>query len=124
MTEWLGWRVNFEDKVMKEVLSLKNRAHYYEEVGDYEKAERLLSRAVAMKERSLGPDHPAMAEDLHNLGLLNLALEKHDRAEELLVRALGIRRQQLGANHPDVFETLNAIALVQLEHDFSASAWA
>ena len=109
---------------MQEVLQLKTKAQYYEEVGDYDKAERLLSRAVALKERSLGSDHAAMAEDFHKLGMLNLALENHDRAEELLVRALGIRRQQLGANHPDVLETLNAISLVHLEHEFTASHWA
>lgn len=109
---------------MKEVLDLKSKAQYYEEVGDYDRAERLLSRAVALKERSLGAEHPAMAADLHTLGMLNLALENHDRAEELLVKALGIRRQQLGANHPEVLETLNAIALVQMEHEFVSQKWA
>jgi tetratricopeptide (TPR) repeat protein len=109
---------------MKEVLQLKSKAQYYEEVGDYDKAERLLSRAVALKERSLGSDHAAMAEDLHKLGMLNSALDNHERAQELLVRALGIKRQQYGANHPDVLETLNAIALVQLEHDFASTHWA
>lgn len=109
---------------MKEILDLKHKAQFYEEVGDYDKAEMLLTRAIALKERSLGADHPAMAADLHALAMLNLAMEKHDRAEELLVKALGIRRQQLGANHPEVLETINAIALVQLEHDFVEQHWA
>jgi tetratricopeptide (TPR) repeat protein len=107
---------------MKEILQLKQKSQYYEEVGDYDKAEVLLSRAVAMKERSLGANHPALAEDLHRLGMLNLSLNDHKKAEELLVRALEIKRQNLGANHPDVLETLSAIALVQLEHDFAESA--
>jgi len=107
---------------MKEILQLKQQSLYYEEVGDYDKAEILLSRAVAMKERSLGPDHPALAEDLHRLGMLNSALSDHERAEELLVRALAIKRQHLGAEDPDVVETLNAIKLVQLEHEFAESA--
>lgn len=107
---------------MKEILQLKQQSLYYEEVGDYDKAESLLSRAVAMKERSLGAEHPAMAEDLHRLGMLNLSLGDHIKAEELLVRALGIKRQNLGADHPEVVETLNAITLVQLEHDFAESA--
>ncbi len=107
---------------MKEILQLKQQSQYYEEVGDYDKAEILLSRAVAMKERSLGPDHPALAEDLHRLGMLNSELNDYDRAEELLVRALAIKRQNLGAEHPDVVETLNAIKLVQLEHQFAESA--
>jgi len=118
------YKILFRGTCMKEVLQLKAKAQYYEEVGDYDKAERLLSRAIALKERSLGTEHPAMAEDLYKLGMLNLALEDHERAQELLVKSLGIRRQQLGANHPEVLETLNAIALVQLEHDFAASHWA
>lgn len=109
---------------MKEILDLKHKAKFYEEVGDYVTAERLLSRAIALKERNLGSEHPAMAADLQSLAMLNLAMEKHERAEELLVRALGIRRQELGANHPDVLETINAIALVQMEHEFLTQHWA
>jgi tetratricopeptide (TPR) repeat protein len=109
---------------MKEILDLKHKAKFYEEVGDYERAEKLLSRAIALKERSVGAEHPAMAADLHALAMLNLAMEKHDRAEELLVKALGIRRQEFGANHPDVLETINAIALVQMEHEFVTQHWA
>ncbi|MBX3137758.1 tetratricopeptide repeat protein [Candidatus Obscuribacterales bacterium] len=109
---------------MKEILDLKHKAKFDEEVGDYERAEKLLSRAIALKERSVGAEHPAMAADLHALAMLNLAMENHDRAEELLVKALGIRRQEFGANHPDVLETINAIALVQMEHEFVTQHWA
>jgi tetratricopeptide (TPR) repeat protein len=107
---------------MQEILRLKQQALYYEDVGDYDKAEALFSRAVALKERSLGADHLAMAEDLHKLGLLNLALNDHMRAEELLGRALSIKRQNLGADHPDVIETMRAIDLARMDLNFAESA--
>ena len=45
-------------------------AALYETLGDYAKAEPLFKRALAIREKALGPEHPDVATSLNNLALL------------------------------------------------------
>ena len=54
-----------------------------------------------MNEKTLGPQHPEVASDLNNLGLLYLKMDRLAEARELLARALGIREKAFGPNHVD-----------------------
>ena len=75
--------------------------------GRYEEAEKLYKRGLAINEKVQGVNHPAVAQALHNLGLISWRQGKYRDAEELNKRALAIREQALGANHPNVAHTLN-----------------
>jgi len=86
---------------------LNNLGWLYKALGDYDKAEPLLKRALEIDEKALGTDHPSVARDLNNLGLLYKALGDYDKAEPLYERALEIDEKVLGPDHPNVAIRLN-----------------
>jgi tetratricopeptide (TPR) repeat protein len=63
-------------------------------------AEPLYQRALAIREKMLGPDHPHTAQSLNNLALLYHSQGKYEQAEPLYQRALAIDEKALGAEHP------------------------
>jgi tetratricopeptide (TPR) repeat protein len=73
-------------------------------------AEPLLKRAIAITEKTLGPDHPDLATSLNNLALLYRNTGRYTEAEPLYERALAIREKALGPEHPDVAQSLNNLA--------------
>jgi len=76
----------------------------------YGRAERLKRAALAIGERSLGPDHPSVATRLNNLAELLRATNRLAEAEPLYRRALAIDEASLGPDHPDVARDLNNLA--------------
>jgi len=85
---------------------------YLTEIAEFDKAEPLFRRALSIREASLGPDHPDVAQSLNNLATLlsdtnlNSEAEPHDR------RALCIMEAFFGQDHPDVATSLNNLALL------------
>jgi tetratricopeptide (TPR) repeat protein len=73
-------------------------------------AEPLLRRALAIHDKSFGPDHPAVATDLSNLAVLLQATNRLAEAEPLLRRALAIHDKSFGPDHPAVAIDLNNLA--------------
>jgi tetratricopeptide (TPR) repeat protein len=69
------------------------------------------SRALAIREKALGPDHPDVASSLNNLGNVYLRQGHYAESEPLHMRALAIREKALGPDHPDVAYCLNGLAL-------------
>ena len=100
--------------------NLKALAQYYEDIGDYDTAERLLTRALEADEKHFGARHPVLAEDLFNLGLLLFSAEKYFKAEKMLQRALNLQTKALGAEHPDVKETIDVLTALRREREQSA----
>ena len=84
----------------------------YQDQRKYPEAEGLLKRALVIREKALGANHPDVAQTLNILASLYRAQGKYSEAEGLYKRALAIREKALGANHPDVGQTLNNLALV------------
>ena len=70
--------------------------------GEYEAARPLYERALAIRERVLGPDHPEVAGTLNNLGNAWRDLGQPGRARELYVRAYGILQRAFPTGHPDL----------------------
>jgi len=68
--------------------------------GDLVKAELFGQRALAMREKTLGPEHPVVANSLNNLGLLYTDLGDLRKAESYQLRALSMIKQTLGLEHP------------------------
>lgn len=102
---------------MTEATKLRTLSQYYEEIGNYDEAERLLDQCVQIREKAIGTRNPDLADDLYDLGLLNLTIDRFEKAESVLKRALDMQVFTLGAEHPDVYETLSALALVHLDLD-------
>ena len=71
-------------------------------------------RALTIKEKSLGSDHPDTATSLNNLALLYDSQGLYAKAEPLLLRSLTITEKSLGSDHPDTATSLNN--LVEFYH--------
>ena len=91
---------------------INNLAVLYAFQGLYGKAELLHRRALAIREKALGPDHPDTAESLSNLGGLYSAQGLYNKTEPLYERSLVIREKALGPDHPDTGLALNNLALL------------
>lgn len=94
----------------------------------------MLNDALAIREKTLGENHPAVsgkenavklmpatdytmqclqvAATLNNLAVLYGKRGKYREAEPLCKRALEIREKVLGKEHPDVAKQLNNLALL------------
>ena len=59
--------------------------------GLYALAERLHNRSLAIRDKALGPDHPAVAQSLENMATLYRKTDREKAAEELKKRAAAIR---------------------------------
>lgn len=67
--------------------------------GDLQGAEELYRKALEIREKRLGNNHPEVATTLNNLGLLRVLQGDLAGAEQLLRRSLEARRSQLGEQH-------------------------
>jgi tetratricopeptide (TPR) repeat protein len=105
--------------VAKAKLPVGERATYmnglaivYKYTARYDEAARLYKSALRTLERLGGPNHPALASILHNLGGLEHARGRFARAEPWARRGLTIRRRALGASHPDVAADAAALGAI------------
>ncbi|WP_141508825.1 tetratricopeptide repeat protein, partial [Candidatus Chloroploca asiatica] len=79
-------------------------------LGNYTSAQAYAARALDIRERVLGPEHPATATSLNNLAELYRAQGQYAAARPLYERALDIRERVLGPEHPDTATSLNNLA--------------
>ncbi|MCX6844130.1 MAG: FxSxx-COOH system tetratricopeptide repeat protein, partial [candidate division WOR-3 bacterium] len=89
---------------------LNQVALYLHARAEHASAEPLMKRALAMDEKSYGPDHPDVARDLNNLAALYQATNRLAEAEPLMKRALAIDEMSYGPEHPEVATDLNNLA--------------
>jgi len=80
------------------------------QAGHYAEAEPLFNRALAIREKALGADHPDTSTSLNNLAFLYNSQGKYAEAEPLYKRALAIFEKTLGAEHPNVATVLENYA--------------
>jgi TonB family protein len=83
-----------------------------QELGRPADAERLFMEAIAVGERNLGADHPALAVALNELSRLHVRQSDYARAEPVLKRLLVIARAK-GDVHPDVATALAGLAVAK-----------
>jgi eukaryotic-like serine/threonine-protein kinase len=111
-----------KDQPLVQATMLHTIGKVYTSLGLYAEAEPALQKAVSIRERALGPDHPAVADALNTHGLLLRYEGDSDRAEALFKRALAAREKSLGTNHPDVADCLNNLAWLYQERGSYAQA--
>ncbi|KAM6224830.1 nephrocystin-3 [Rhynchocyon petersi] len=92
-------------------------ADLYETLGRFLKDLGLLSQAVVplqrsleLRETALDPDHPRVAQSLHQLASVYVQWKKFANAEQLYKQALEISENAYGADHPRVARELEALA--------------
>ena len=72
----------------------------------------LYMTALAIYEKTLGPEHPEVAKDLVNLGNAFCDQDQHSEAVPLYLRALAIDQAALGDEHPEVAMDLSNLGIV------------
>ncbi|MEM9460011.1 MAG: serine/threonine-protein kinase [Myxococcota bacterium] len=88
--------------------------------GDYDHAQRLHERALEIRQRRLGPDHPDVALSLNDLGKVALKKGDYASAKSYHQRALAIYEAALGSDHPKVaygLTTLGAACFMLGDHE-------
>jgi len=92
---------------------LLNRIGIYLYVrAEYKESKSAWERALEIKEKVYGPDHPEVAITLGNLGLVLQQLGDYEGAKERLERALVIEETVYGPDHPEVAITLTNLGNV------------
>jgi CHAT domain-containing protein/Tfp pilus assembly protein PilF len=74
--------------------------------GKYDEALAQEDRALALREKALGPESSAVASSLHQLGNIDHVKGNYPQAETALQRALTIRESTSGPESTDVFTLL------------------
>ncbi len=74
--------------------TLNNLAFLYETQGNYAEAEPLFKRALAMREKVLGPTHPDVATTLEDYAELLRKTKRKKDAKKMTARAKAIRAKQ------------------------------
>jgi hypothetical protein len=102
------WKFTFNEAGL--LLNTISNYLYYR--AQYAEAEPLFKRAIAIGEKTLGPEHPDLAVWLNNLATLYSDQGNYAEAEPLYQRALAIDEKTLGPEHPDLATYLNNLALL------------
>jgi tetratricopeptide (TPR) repeat protein len=85
-------------------------ALWFSNRAEYTEAPPLYQRALAIREKVLGPEHPDVAESLNDLAVLYRAQGQYAKAEPLYQRALAIWEKALSPEHTDLAWSLNNLA--------------
>jgi tetratricopeptide (TPR) repeat protein/tRNA A-37 threonylcarbamoyl transferase component Bud32 len=80
--------------------------------GAFDDANTNLERALQIKEKVMGRDHPSIADARNNLASINFLMGSYAEAKAHLEQALPIYEKALGPDHPDVARVLNNLANV------------
>ena len=102
-----------EEKPLELAQSLYELAILRRQQGASAEAESLYRRALDIREREQGPDHPDVAMVLNNLAVLKATGGDYDAAEPLLERALQIRESALGEESLLTAQSLSNLALLR-----------
>ena len=95
---------------LAEATRLNNLAVLEQEAGAYEVSRGYSQRALEIRERALGPNHPAVATILLNLGVSYHEAGAYAEARALQERVLAIWERALGPDHPSVATSLHNLA--------------
>lgn len=82
-------------------------AHAYQKAGRLSQAEALHTKALVIHRRNFGQDHPLVARDFANLGMVYFNLGKHAKAERLYDLALSINEhffRNSGADNESMYK--------------------
>lgn len=111
------------DRALQQARDLHAQSRSLYRAGKYDEAQPLSERALAIREKAVGPDNLDLADILDQLAIVFSLKAEYAKAEPLFQRALKIREAEHGTNHPDVALSLNNLALFyQFKGDYEKAA--
>ena len=81
-------------------------------LGEYNQAKELHEKALMIRKKIFGEDHPYVATSYNNLASVYNSLGEYNRAKELNVKALMISQKIFGEDHAAVATSYNNLASV------------
>jgi tetratricopeptide (TPR) repeat protein len=87
----------------------------YRLLGLYQESEALLTEALDIRRRTLGPRHADVAATLDNLGQVARERNQYETSASQHREALAMRRELLGPRDPQLAQSLNNLALTLRE---------
>jgi CHAT domain-containing protein/Tfp pilus assembly protein PilF len=109
-----------KDRVLQEARKLQSEFQRLFRAGKYDESRHAVERALELREKALGPDHPDVANSLHNLAIIHRLKGDYAKAEPLFQRALDIYEKAFGPEHHSVASSLNSLAIIyRLKGDFT-----
>ncbi|KAI9863316.1 MAG: hypothetical protein M1813_003758 [Trichoglossum hirsutum] len=117
---------NDKDYSLTNIASLGTSAHTFASLywnhGRYQEAEAMYQRALAGKEKVLGPDHLSTLSTVNNLGILYSDQSRTAEAEAMFQRALVGREKALGPGHQSTLSTVNNLGILYRDQSRTAEA--
>jgi CHAT domain-containing protein len=98
------------DRQLQEARKLSAESLRLYRAGKYDEALPLVERALEIRGKVLGTEHPEVAQTLNNLAGIYKDKGDFAKAEPLFLRALTIWEKSLGPEHPHVATALNNLA--------------
>ncbi|MBI3434373.1 MAG: CHAT domain-containing protein, partial [Proteobacteria bacterium] len=95
--------------------NLNNLGFLYETVGRLPEAEKIHKLTLALREKTFGPQHHAVAQSLSNLAAVYGRQGRREEAAALYQRALAIDEKVLGPERLEIATDLNNLASVRME---------
>ena len=94
----------------------------YFDLGVYPEAQRQWERAVDLRRRVLGPDHPDTLTSVNDLADAYRVQSAYAQAEPLVINVLDTRRRVFGGDHPATLSSMNDLANLYLDEGKYAQA--
>ena len=86
-------------------------------MGDYPKALEFYIKALSIREKVLGKDHPDTANSYNNIGSAYIGMGDYPKALEFFTKASDIYEKVLGKDHPSIAAIYNNIGFIYSKID-------
>nr|MDZ7999968.1 FxSxx-COOH system tetratricopeptide repeat protein [Aulosira sp. DedVER01a] len=106
----IDWIKQCQFELEAAALLLAKTGYYLQERGQYSEAEPLYQKALSLRQRLLGEEHPHVAISYNNLALLYKSRGRYSEAEPLFQTALSLKQRLLGEEHPYVAQSYHNLA--------------
>ena len=85
----------------------------YSEQGNYPQALAYYQKALAIREKVLGKDHPDTAFSCNNIAVTLYKQKKYQESYNYMKKAVDIFKKRLGENHPHTKQCINALEAIK-----------